>query len=76
VLHAAPEKGTLKMRDMKQRERKQGNQNAGVEAARKESEVQKMQEWKLRETEATAQCCTGWKMRDMNIRERQSLESR
>jgi len=32
--------------------------------------------WKLRETETVAQCCRVWKMRDMNIQERQSIESR
>jgi len=49
------------MRDMKQREGNNGT---------------KIQGWKLRETETTAQSCRGWKMRDMNIRERQSKESR
>jgi len=36
----------------------------------------KMQGWKQRETETVAQCCRGWKMRVVNIRERQSIESR
>jgi len=43
---------------------------------RKGNDGTKIQGWKLRETETTAQCCRGWKMRDMNIRERQSIESR
>jgi len=39
-------------------------------------EYPKMQGWKLRETEAVAQCYRWWKMRHVNIRERQSIESR
>ena len=35
----------------------------------------KMQGWKLREMETAAQCCGGWKMRDVAIRERLTMES-
>jgi len=53
-------------------------ENARHETTGKETtapKYPKMQGWKLRETETVAQCCRGWKMRDVNIRERQSIES-
>jgi len=49
------------MRDMKQRKGNNG------------TKMSQMQEWKLRETETVVQCCRGWKMRHMNIRERQGI---
>jgi len=53
-------------------------ENARHETTGKETtapKCPKMQGWKLRETE-TGTMLQGWKMRDMNIRERQSMESR
>ena len=53
-------------------------ENARHETTRKETTAPKypnMHGWKLREMETVAQCCKGWKIRDMNIRERQSIET-
>ena len=57
LMHTHTLTGTLKMRDMKQRERKQRHQN-----------VPKFRGGNC-EKRKLAQCCSGWKMRDMNIRE-------